>query len=307
MTSNGLIKTWLDRQLESDQIEWLAAQADKIEKSNTSQAFDIAFGMIPRKLGKADLILSADDLAAANDVRNGWDPSDWTVDIAARVAMLVEASEKAPDEFLPRFKSIDQTADLGERLALFKGLPLYAAPENLVDCAALGLRTNIRAEFEAIAHKNPFPAENFDDNIWNNMVLKALFIGAILDPILGLDKRANAELATILRDYGHERWAAERPISPELWRCIGPFATADYMDDFKRLLETGHEVERRAGALALNAAPVSLERDALLPMVQDIQPTIDDGSLTWSAISDQMFDNSLAITRKLNTEVELTR
>ena len=67
------------------------------------------------------------------------------------------------------------------------------------------------------------------------MVLKALFVETTLAPIVGLDERANPELARILRDYAHERWAAGRPVSPELWRCVGPFATdAAALDDLDR-------------------------------------------------------------------------
>lgn len=59
------------------------------------------------------------------------------------------------------------------------------------------------------------------------MVLKALFIDTTLHPIVGPDERANSKLATLLCDYAHERWAAGRAVTPELWRCVGPHATTD--------------------------------------------------------------------------------
>ena len=59
--------------------------------------------------------------------------------------------------------------------------------------------------FNAIALRNPYPAEQFDELAWNQLVLKALFVGSPLYPIQGLDRRANPTLALILRDYAHER------------------------------------------------------------------------------------------------------
>jgi hypothetical protein len=107
-----------------------------------------------------------------------------------------------------------------------------------------------------VAHRNPYPAERFDENAWNQMVLKALFIGSALAPIQGLDRRANPTLMRMLCDYAHERWAAGRPVSPELWRCVGPHADDAALDDLARVLREGGAAEREAAALALAACPV---------------------------------------------------
>ncbi len=56
----------------------------------------------------------------------------------------------------------------------------------------------MRAVFEAIAHRNPYPKAHFDIHRCNRMVLKALFIRRPLAPIQGLDQRANPELARIM-------------------------------------------------------------------------------------------------------------
>jgi hypothetical protein len=77
--------------------------------------------------------------------------------------------------------------------------------------------------FEAIALNNPYPSEVFDEAAWNDFILKAIFIGAELAPILGLQQRANAPLARMLVDYMAERQAAGRSITPELWPLVEPF------------------------------------------------------------------------------------
>jgi hypothetical protein len=121
--------------------------------------------------------------------------------------------------------------------------------------AAEGVRSNMRVVFEAVAHRNPYPAEQFDEQAWNQLVLKALFVGSTLEPVVGLDARRNPALARMLCDYAHERWAARREVSPELWRCVGPYATGAVLDDFRRLLAQGSDAERRAAVAALAESP----------------------------------------------------
>ena len=58
----------------------------------------------------------------------------------------------------------------------------------------------MRSVFEALAHKPPYPVEQFDDNRWNHMLLKDTVHRQPLHPIQGLEQRANAELARILRE-----------------------------------------------------------------------------------------------------------
>ncbi len=207
--------------------------------------------LVPRRLGKASLDLSIDDLAAAQRSRTGWTPLDWGVDQAARVALILNAAG-SPDAFAARLRTLTGTADNGELIAIYKGLPLYPNHADLVPLAAGGLRTAMRDVFEAVAHGNPFPAERFPDGIWDHMVLKALFIESALHPIVGLDRRWNEDLARTLLAYAHERWAAGRTVNAELWRGVGRFADADALADLARLLGTGTETDRMAAALALS-------------------------------------------------------
>ena len=145
-----------------------------------------------------------------------------------------------------------------------------------------GLRTSMRAVFEAIAHRSPFPKENFSEDRWNHMVLKALFIGSTLAPIQGLDERANPTLARILSDYAHERWAAGRPVTPELWRCLGPFAEGILLDDLEKLAASKERQERHAAALALSASPDG-RAAALLKRLPDEAKLVKAGTLSWES------------------------
>ena len=277
-----LLREWLLRQLDAARGAWLDAQIAALRQDPADAALDIALGMIPRRLGKAGLVLTAADLAAAGKAIEGWDPRGWNVTDAARI-LLLSGLPSGGKPFAERFRSLCQTADAAELATLYRGLPLYPDPAALEEQVGEGLRSNMRGVFEAITHHNPYPRAHFDDHRWNHMVLKALFIGSPLAPIQGLDERANPELARIVRDFAHERWAAGRPVPFEIWRCVGPFAEGQAIDDLARVLASGEAIERRAAALALAASP---DRRAA-QLLQEVPALADDISrkqLTWATL-----------------------
>jgi hypothetical protein len=283
-TPRDLLHRWLDRQLRDPASTWLREQLGKLGDEVRDRDLYLALGLVPRRLGKADLELSAADLAAAERGRPGWDPRGWSVDQAARVLILLHAGGTG-ERFAARFAQLCRTADVAEAIALYRGLPLYPDPARLEAQAAEGTRTNMRAVFEAVAHRSPYPKEQFAENRWNHMVLKALFVGSTLHPIQGLDDRANATLARMLCDYAHERWAAGRPVSPELWRCVGPHADAEALGDLQRVLATGDATERKAAALALAVCP-DAKASALLGQAPDLAAAVARGELTWDNLSE---------------------
>ena len=201
---------------------------------------------------------------------------------AARI-LLLAGLPAGGKPFAERFRALCRTADAAELMTLYRGLPLYPDPASLEEQAGEGLRSNMRGVFEAIAHRNPYPQAHFDQHRWNHMVLKALFIGSPLAPIQGLDARANPELARIMCDFAHERWAAGRPVPFEIWRCVGPFAEGQALDDLARVLGGSESVERRAAALALSASP---DRRAaqLLQAAPGLAGEIAGRRLTWATL-----------------------
>ena len=243
-----LLRGWLRRQLDAAQNAWLDEQLANLEEDPSDGTLAIALGMAPRRLGKADLQF---DAAAAREALEGWDPDGWSVVDAARVLVL---SGLPSDGFARRFQKLCRTADVAELVSLYRGLSLYPDPAALEPQVGEGLRSNMRSVFEAIAHRNPYPRLHFDQHRWNHMVLKALFIGSPLAPIQGVDERANPELARILCDFAHERWAASRPVPPEVWRCVGPFAEGAVLEDLLRVLQSKDNEERRAAVAALSAS-----------------------------------------------------
>jgi hypothetical protein len=273
-----LLRIWLEPRVPERQFDWLQGGLARLAGGGRRD-LDILFGLAPRKLGRTDLQLIDEDLAAAARARDGWDPRFWTVDEGARILLLLEFAAHS-DRFAETFMELCRTADVNEAVALYRGLPLYPSPEKLDWQAGEGLRTSMRAVFEAIAHRSPFPRETFSEDRWNHMVLKALFIGSTLHPIQGLDERANPTLARILSDYAHERWAAGRPVTPELWRCMGPFAEGLLLDDLARLAGSADGRERSAAALALSASPDARAADILRRLAPEAGK-VRAGALSW--------------------------
>jgi hypothetical protein len=69
-----------------------------------------------------------------------------------------------------------------------------------------------------------------------------------------------------------------------LWRCVGPFATGSVLDDFRRLLSRGTEVERQAAALALVEAPDDAARK-LLDTEPGLAAAARSGRLRWETLA----------------------
>ena len=278
-----VIHGWISKRAQAPALDWYRARREALRENFSDREFAIAFGMIPRKLGRADLALSAAEQEAALAARPGWVPLGWSIDQAARIALLLEFGA-ATGNFAQRFPQMVHEADVGEAIALLRGLPLYPGPEALIPVAAEALRSNMRSVFEAVAHHSPFPSEHFDEGQWNQMVLKAVFIGSPLAPIQRLDARANGELAISLIHTARERRAAGRPIGFELWRCVGPFAREDMIADIACEMRHGDRLGRRAAALALAAAPDGLGLPAL-GEAPDLAAEIASGRLTWAELA----------------------
>src|SRR5699024_1439162 len=108
-------------------------------------------------------------------------------------------------------------------------------------------------------------------------------VGSPLYLIQGIDRRRNEKLASMLRDYAHERWAAGRSVSPELWRPVGPFAEDEFIDDLTRVLENPNDLNRYAAILALSESP-SPQAKALAGQHQQLLLEIGEQDITWDAV-----------------------
>lgn len=283
-TPAELLREWVVRRAPPEGAAWFEETLERLAREPSDRSLYIALGFAPRRLGKADLALSPEELEAAGRARPGWDPSDWSIDQAARLAFLLARFEGDEEAFARLLETLFTTADVGELVCFYRGLPLYPGQHLLVARAREGARTNMRPVFEAVAHRNPYPTERFDEAAWNQMILKALFVGSRLWPIRGLDDRRNPDLARMLVDYAHERRAAGRPVDPELWRCVGPFAEGRMLDDLATALASADPLEREAAALALSESP-DPDAAAVLAKDPDLEAAVREGRTSWQALA----------------------
>ncbi len=174
--------------------------------------------------------------------------STWTVDELARVAFMSCLPTENNQATLG--KLID-AADMRESVALYKGLIFLDNAEEFTLRAIDGLRTNISHVFDAIALDNAFPTQYFEEDPWNQMVLKALFMQRPIYRIWDLDERRNKTLALIMRDYAQERWSGHRQVSPELWRSVAGYGDENFLPEFDKMLKSEYELEQFAAAKAI--------------------------------------------------------
>ncbi len=282
--SMHLLKRWLAPRLTPEAAAWLAAQMATIVSGEKPMQLAMAIGLAPRKVGKADLDLKPDEAEAGRAARSGLDATGWSVDQAVRILLVLAGYRGDDDRFVAGLDRILAAAEIGEQIALLRGLPLFPAPEKLLHRAAEGVRSAMQPIFEAVAHRNPYPREHFSEAQWNQMVVKALFIESRLWPIQGLDARHNPDLARMLIDYAAERRAAGRSISPELWRCVAPFAGEAEVEALAHILRTGTDAERKGAALALKDCPLPSAR-AALETDKALADAIDAGRVAWDRIA----------------------
>ncbi|MBD2252629.1 EboA family metabolite traffic protein [Nostoc parmelioides] len=217
---SSLLRYWISQIVDKETITWLDEKQEQIKSSVTGREFFITFSMVSRYVVKDQLQLTPEDLKAASTLHTDWFPGHWSVEQSARTILVLALPKDDIEKYLSTLEQVFTSADVGELVALYQALPLLPFPERWQKRAAEGVRSNMTAVFNAIALRNPYPAKYFDSLAWNQMVLKALFVGSPLNLIQGLDARMNQELARMLVDYAQERLSAKRSVSAELWRLV---------------------------------------------------------------------------------------
>lgn len=277
------ILSWLEKRVAEEKLNWIKTTGENLMGEPEDWELFTSFSAVPRHTGKAMADLTDQEKAEADAQRAGWKPGNWRVDDLGRVYLLLCYAEQGKEKFLDRLEKIFITSDMNEAVALYQGIPVYPWPESLKLRAAEGVRSNITTVFNAIALDNPYPKEYLEQDPFNQIVLKALFVGSPLFRIVGLEERANATLARILVEYSQERRSAGRVVSPELWRNVGPFIDEEFEEDIKWVLSQTDRLQIKGGVMALLSSDYS-GKEELLKEHQDIVREIEEKNITWDDI-----------------------
>lgn len=216
----ALLLRWLGRRLPAEAARWLDAEIDRQRNALDERRLGMALGLVGRRVGRADLSLSAADLPAAQALHRGWRPDSWGTDEAARVALTLATWKDEAEPFATRIERLCVTGELTEHVACLKGFAVFPVPERLLGCAREAVRSSVQPLFEAMACRNPYPADHFDEAAYNQMVVKCVFSGVPIETIAGLDERRNDELVRMLQDLVSERHAAGRAVPEPVHRWI---------------------------------------------------------------------------------------
>lgn len=231
--------------LEASDRRWFADQLKAVCQPPSTRNLYLTYSLIGRKFeGKP--VIPADAPGHGLQLPGGGAVS---VRDLGRVYLLCEVLRENPEYFIPAITRLIQVADTGELVTFLRFLSFLPRAGEFRQAAVEALRTNIAPVFEAIAMDNPYPKTYFNEQQWNQMYLKAAFMGLDLLRIHGIDERANGPLARIISDYAHERWAASRKVDPLIWQPVAKFISGPLLGDVQRLLASSEPAEQKAGFL----------------------------------------------------------
>jgi hypothetical protein len=227
----GVLRELVERRTEPASREWLARTCAAIAGAPDRGALLESFTAATRRLGRARLAPSEEEIARLGGAGVSWPIGAWGADELGRVALLVAAAAHWPETDLSAVvEECYRQGDGAERQAVLRALPLLPAPERFLETAVDACRSHIQPLFEAIACENPYPARYFPELNFNQMVLKALFTGVALARVIGCDGRVTSELSRMAADYASERRAAGRSVPPDIGMLTGGRLAGDRGD-----------------------------------------------------------------------------
>ncbi len=271
----------LKRNATPEIFNWLEENADVIQEEKGNTQLNLAFAAIPRKTGRQLIRITEDERKIIEGVHKGFSIDDWTIDRLARLWLLIQTDSSEKNGYCHKIETLFKGAEMNELAALYSSLFFLAYPEEWQGRCAEGIRSNIGIVLEAIMYNNPYPFNYLSDLAWNQLVMKAFFTDKNVNRIIGLDERANTELALILIDYANERWAAHRKVNPQLWRLVANFINESNFKNIEKAFKSSDTKEKEAAALVCFKSNYKPAKN-LLDSEPDLKSKILENKLNWN-------------------------
>jgi hypothetical protein len=283
---DGLLTRIIERNINGESYAWLLNKAADLGGKNNNDQRNIIFTSIPRKTAKKEIVIEETEAKEINAILPGLRIDHWTIDRLSRVWLLLQLEIDDKEKYIGQIESLFSQAEMNEQVALYSSLPLLSYPDAWKLRCAEGIRNNIGTVLEAIMYHNPYPSTYLEEAAWNQLVMKAFFTNKNVNNIVGLDARANANLANTLFDYVEERWSANRTVNPQIWRLTAAYFDEPHFYMVEKLFNQENETD--SGAAALVCADSS---NAKLKLLLDQHPqykeAIAENRLSWPLIADK--------------------
>ena len=285
-TIKELLTIIIERNVNQDTYAWLRDKnVQSVDKNNNYQ-LNLSFTSIPRKTGKKEVVIEESDTKKINALLPGFSIRQWAIDRLCRVWLLMQLETDEKENYISRIENLFPQAEMNELVALYSSLPLLAYPEAWKLRCAEGIRSNIGTVLEAIMYNNPYPASYLDEPAWNQLIMKAFFTDKNVNNIIGLDERANQNLANTLFDYVEERWAAGRTVNPQIWRLVGKYIDESHFYMMEKLFKQTNETDQQAAALT--CANSSFKKATLLlDQYPEYKRSVEVKTLSWEVVANK--------------------
>ncbi|NJB35033.1 MULTISPECIES: EboA domain-containing protein [Flavobacteriaceae] len=268
--------TLLKKCLSTEEYNWLQTAIAEVVATQNKQKLYIAYSLCATKI-HAETVKEYDIFPGD---KASWLSSQEINFLELSRIVLLRSILEAEPKMEGAVQKLIQVADITELETFLKFLVLLPKPENYKFVAVEALRTNIATVFNAISQNNPYPSAYFTSAEYNQMYLKSAFMQQDLTKIIGVDEMANADLARIISDYAHERWAASRTIDPAFWRPVSNFLDGTLIDDIERLFKSKDAKERRAATLVCYHSKKKAAQQLLQINIEYLEEA-KNGTLTW--------------------------
>jgi hypothetical protein len=234
--------------LSPEESLWLSENISLVHKDTFGSKFILAYSLVFRFISKTNPKWTVEDLLFLEKQYPSFSKNEFNRQSLCRAVLMIEVPGENREIILKRLL---ESCGLKEQEDFFKSLYFLEAPLELQSLAEEGIRTNVENVFDAIALNNPYPTKFLSEGAWNQMVLKAIFMGRPLYKIYDLLERNSLNLALIVNDYIKERWAANREVSPEIWQLLSDYKHPDLEMSLEKAKTSKSELERRAIELVL--------------------------------------------------------